>query len=66
MQAANEVYDYLKTAGEKDAAVKALVSDMRKRYDRKDKQPADPKKPSEEKPKKPKEKDGDDITLPTE
>ena len=31
MQAANEVYDYLKTAGEKDAAVKALVSEMRKR-----------------------------------
>lgn len=76
MQAANEVYDYLKTAGEKDAAVKALVSEMRKRYDHKDKKPAEPNKPADPKqpadpkkpdtPKKPGTGGDPDIHLPEE
>ena len=76
MRAADEVYDYLKSASEKNAAVKALVAEMRKRYERpskksKDdpKQPADPKKPAEPKqpdtPKKPKDNEPD-IHLPEE
>lgn len=76
MQAANEVYDYLKTASARDQAAKAIVDDMRKRYERpskksKDdpKQPADPKKPADPKqpdtPKKPKDNEPD-IHLPEE
>ena len=64
MQAANEVYDYLKTASERDQAAKAIVDDMRKRYDRPSKKSADGKKP-EEKPQpnpqpKPNPKPGND------
>jgi hypothetical protein len=80
IKAADEVYEYLKSASGKNAAVKALVAEMSKRYERpskksKDdpnkpadpKQPADPKKPAE--PKQPdtpkKPKDNEpDIHLP--
>ena len=66
MQSANEVYSYLKTASEKDAALKEFVGEMSKRYDRPNKkskdnpkQPADPNKPADPKqpadPKKPAE-----------
>ena len=72
MRAADEVYDYLKSASEKNAAVKALVAEMRKRYDRPSKKSADGKKP-EEKPQpnpqpkpnpKPGDDDGDDVHIP--
>ena len=72
MQAANEVYDYLKTASERDQAAKAIVDDMRKRYDRPSKKSADGKKP-EEKPQpnpqpkpnpKPGNDDDDDVHIP--
>ena len=72
MQAANEVYDYLKTASERDQATKAIVDDMRKRYDRPSKKSADGKKP-EEKPQpnpqpkpnpKPGNDDDDDVHIP--
>ena len=68
MAAADEVYNYLKSASEKNAAVKALVSEMSKRYERpskksKDdgKKPEDGKKPDDKKP-----GGGDDIQLPSE
>ena len=72
MQAANEVYDYLKTASERDQAAKAIVDDMRKRYERPSKKSADGKKP-EEKPQpnpqpkpnpKPGNDDDDDVHIP--
>lgn len=67
MQAANEVYGYLKTAGEKDAAVKALVGEMSKRYDRPSKKSKpDDKKPEDKKPEDKKPGGGDDIQLPSE
>ena len=54
MQSANEVYSYLKTASEKDAALKEFVGEMSKRYDRPNKkskdnpkQPAEPNKPTD-------------------
>ena len=63
MQSANEVYSYLKTASEKDAALKEFVGEMSKRYDRPNKkskdnpkQPAEPNKPADPKqPADPKE-----------
>lgn len=77
MQAANEVYDYLKTASARDQAAKAIVDDMRKRYDRPSKKasndpkkPADPKQPADPKkpdtPKKPGTGGDPDIHLPEE
>lgn len=62
MRAADEIYNYLKSASEKNAAVKALVSEMSKRYDR-------PSKKSKDDGKKPEDKNpggGDDIQLPSE
>ena len=72
MQSANEVYKYLKTASEKDAALKEFVGEMSKRYDRPSKKSKDDsKKPEDKKPddKKPEDKKpggGDDIQLPSE
>ncbi len=62
MAAADEVYNYLKSASEKNAAVKALVSEMGKRYER-------PSKKSKDDGKKPEDNNpggGDDIHLPEE
>ena len=63
MRAADEIYNYLKSASEKNAAVKALVAEMRKRYERPSKKkPADDgKKPEDNNP-----GGGDDIHLPEE
>lgn len=63
MRAADEIYNYLKSASEKNAAVKALVAEMRKRYERpsKKKPEDDGKKPEDKKP-----GGGDDIQLPSE
>ena len=69
MQSANEVYKYLKTASEKDAALKEFVGEMSKRYDRPSKKSKDDGKKPEDDGKKPEDKKpggGDDIHLPEE
>ena len=69
MAAADEVYNYLKSASEKNAAVKALVSEMSKRYDRPSKKSKDDGKKPEDDGKKPEDNNpggGDDIHLPEE
>ena len=77
IKAADEVYEYLKSASGKNAAVKALVAEMSKRYERPSKKSKDDsKKPEDKKPddKKPEDKKpddkkpggGDDIQLPSE
>ena len=80
MLAADEVYQYVKTASTRDRAAKAIVEEMSKRYERpskksKDdgKKPADDGKKPEEKPQpnpqpkpnpKPGDDDGDDVHIP--
>ncbi len=77
MQAADEVYQYVKTASTRDRAAKAIVEEMSKRYERPSKKSKDDsKKPEDKKPddKKPEDKKpddkkpggGDDIQLPSE
>lgn len=69
MKAADEIYNYLKSASEKNAAVKALVAEMRKRYDRPSKKSKDDGKKPADDGKKPEDKKpggGDDIQLPSE
>lgn len=47
MKTADEVYGYLKTAAKKDAAVKALLDEMKKRYVAKSAAPETPAAPAE-------------------
>ena len=69
MQAADEVYQYVKTASTRDRAAKAIVEEMSKRYERPSKKSKDDGKKPDDGKKKPEDNKpggGDDIHLPEE